>query len=67
MVWLKELSFFTRRGAVCVWEDHNFYGWSRGAVFSVDQRGDQNFLRVKEGEPKFLSWELNGGGGDKGL
>ncbi len=27
---LRELSFFTGKGAVCMWEDQNFLGWSKG-------------------------------------
>ena len=36
--------------------DQNFLGWSKGVtrIFSVGQRGDQNFLRVIEGGPEFF-------------
>ncbi len=28
----REISFFTERGAVCLWGDHNFLGWSKGGI-----------------------------------
>ncbi len=42
---IRELSFFTGRGAVCL-------GGTR--IFGVVKGGDQNFLRVKEGGTKMF-------------
>ena len=48
----------TLREAVCLWGVQNFLGWSKTGdqfFFSVDQRGDQNFLGSKSGGLFFFS------------
>ncbi len=74
---IRELSFFTGRGAVCLWggETRIFWGSQRGdQFFSVGQRGDQNFLGSQRGggilvpplahwKNCFLLWPFWSGGG----
>ncbi len=55
---LRELSFFTGKGggaSVCWGGGPEFFGVIKGSdqFFSVGQRGDQNFFRVRERGPKF--------------
>ena len=56
---LSELSFFTGRRGVCLWGGPEFFGMLKGggiSFFSVGQREEgPEFLRFKEGGPKFSS------------
>ena len=54
---LRGLSFFTRRGAVCLWGDQNFCSIQRGGpvFFSVGQRGRAEFFEGHRGVARIFS------------